>query len=183
MKFVWIVGDSAVGKMTVGQELMKITGLRLFHNHMMIEPVLDIFGSFRGETIIQLREIIFREFVKTDNYGMIHTIMWAFDMPSDWNYVNHVTGIFQQAGAEVYCVELVAPQEVRLQRNETPNRLLHKASKRDVEASRARLIRDNERYRLESLPGEIPFEHYIKIDNSNLPPETVAAMIKEKFEL
>lgn len=183
MKFVWIVGDSAVGKMTVGQELMKITDLRLFHNHMMIEPVLDIFGSFRGETIIKLREVIFQEFAKTDNYGMIHTIMWAFDMPSDWDYVNYVTEIFRQVGAEIYCVELVAPQEIRLQRNETPNRLAHKASKRDLEASRARLIRDNERYRLESLPGEIPFENYIKIDNSNLPPETVAAMIKEKFDL
>ena len=183
MKFVWIVGDSAVGKMTVGQELMKITDLRLFHNHMMIEPVLDIFGSFRGEAIIKLREVIFREFVKTDNYGMIHTIMWAFDMPSDWDYINHVTGIFREVGAEIYCVELVAPQAVRLQRNETPNRLQHKASKRDVEASRQRLLRDNERYRLESLPGEIPFENYIKIDNSNLPPETVAAMIKTRFNL
>ena len=30
MKLVLIVGDGAVGKMTVGQELMRITGLRLF---------------------------------------------------------------------------------------------------------------------------------------------------------
>ena len=36
MKLVLIVGDGAVGKMTVGQELMKMTGLRLFHNHMTI---------------------------------------------------------------------------------------------------------------------------------------------------
>lgn len=32
--------------MTVGQELMKITDLRLFHNHMTIEPVLEIFGGY-----------------------------------------------------------------------------------------------------------------------------------------
>ena len=44
MKLVFILGNSAVGKMTVGQELMKLTGLRLFHNHMMIEPVIDIFA-------------------------------------------------------------------------------------------------------------------------------------------
>ena len=43
MKLVLIVGAGAVGKMTVGQELMKITNLRLFHNHMMIEPVIEIF--------------------------------------------------------------------------------------------------------------------------------------------
>ena len=45
MKLVLIVGDGAVGKMTVGQELMKITGLRLFHNHMTIEPVSMILIS------------------------------------------------------------------------------------------------------------------------------------------
>ena len=66
MKLVLIVGSGAVGKMTVGQELMKITDLRLFHNHMMIEPVIDIFGYFKGDTILKLREIIFDDFTKSD---------------------------------------------------------------------------------------------------------------------
>lgn len=183
MKFVLIVGDSAVGKMTVGQELAKITGLSLFHNHMTIEPVLEIFKSFHAPTIIKLREVIFQEFAKTDLYGMIHTIMWAFDMPSDWDYVNHVVSIFQEHGAEIYCVELVAPLEVRLQRNETENRLQHKASKRDIAASRARVIRDGENHRLVSLPGEIPFANYMKIDNTELSAETVARMIQARFSL
>ena len=38
-------------------------------------------------------------------------------------------------------------------------------------------------HRFESHPGEIPFENYMKIDNSNLQPEVVAAMIKERFHL
>ena len=183
MKLVFLIGDAAVGKMTVGQELMKQTGLRLFHNHMTIEPVLEIFGAFRGETILKLREVIFQDFAKSDNYGMIHTIMWAFDMQSDWDYIAHVAQIFQEQGAEIYYVELVAPQHVRLERNETANRLAHKASKRDLAASRQRLLRDDENHRLESLPGEIPFENYIKIDNSNLAPEAVATMIRTHFGL
>ena len=80
MKLVLIVGAGAVGKMSVGQALMKITDLRLFHNHMMIEPVIDIFGYFKGDTILKLREIIFDDFTKSDCYGMIHTLMWAFNM-------------------------------------------------------------------------------------------------------
>lgn len=48
MKLVFIIGSGAVGKMTVGQALMQKTGFRLFHNHMMIEPVLKIFGYFHG---------------------------------------------------------------------------------------------------------------------------------------
>ena len=43
MKFVVIFGPPAVGKMTVGQELAKLTGLKLFHNHMTIELVLNFF--------------------------------------------------------------------------------------------------------------------------------------------
>ena len=183
MKLVLIVGNGAVGKMTVGQELMKLTGLRLFHNHMTIEPVLEIFGTFHTDAILQMREVIFREFAKSDNYGMIHTIMWAFDMQEDWDYINHVVDIFQEHNAEIYCVELVAPQEIRLQRNETPNRLAHKASKRDLASSRERVIAMDKKFRLESNPGEIPFENYMRIDNSNLEPDVVAAMIKERFAL
>ena len=59
----------------------------------------------------------------------------------------------------------------------------HKASKRDLESSNQRLLHDDERYRLESLPGEIPFENYMKIDNSHLAPELVAQRIKERFAL
>lgn len=32
MDLVILIGSGAVGKMTVGQELMKITDFRLFHN-------------------------------------------------------------------------------------------------------------------------------------------------------
>lgn len=37
MKLVIITGPQAVGKMTVGQELEKLTDLKLFHNHMTID--------------------------------------------------------------------------------------------------------------------------------------------------
>ena len=179
MKLVLIIGSGAVGKMTVGQELMKITDLRLFHNHMMIEPVIDVFGHFHGRAIQQLREVIFNEFLKTDNAGMIFTVMWAFDMPSDLEYVMSVAEKFD----EVYCVELIADQAVRLERNKTENRLKNKASKRDLAASEERVLNEDANHRLVSNPGEIPFENYIRIDNTHLAPDIVAQMIKEKFNL
>ncbi|MBP5330968.1 MAG: shikimate kinase, partial [Lachnospiraceae bacterium] len=67
MKLVIILGDAAVGKMTVGQELMKITDLRLFHNHMTIEPVIEIFGRYDGKTIFEMRDVIFKNFAASDN--------------------------------------------------------------------------------------------------------------------
>ena len=179
MKLVLIVGSGAVGKMTVGQELMKITDLRLFHNHMMIEPVIEIFNSFNGKVISRLREVVFEEFLQSDNSGMIFTYMWAFDMPSDREYVLNVASKFD----EVYCVELIADRAVRLERNKTENRLANKASKRDVELSDSRLIREDTNHRLVSEPGEIPFENYLRIDNTSLAPDVVAQMIKDKFDL
>lgn len=91
--------------------------------------------------------------------------------------------IFESYGTEFYYVELVAPREVRLERNVSENRLKNKASKRDIEASTQRLLNDNSRHRFESYDGELSFENYIKIDNANLAPDVVAQMIKERFEL
>lgn len=185
MKLVFLFESAAAGKMTVGQELMKCTGLRLFHNHMTIEPVLEIFGEFETKTIQRIRQVIFEDFAASDRKGMIFTFMWAFDMQEDWDFIAYVRQIFEEKNpqTEFYYVELVADQQTRLQRNGTPNRLENKASKRDLEASNARLLRDDARYRLESLPGELPFENYLKIDNTNLPPEEAAKQIKEHFGL
>ena len=181
MKLLILIGNSSVGKMTVGQELCKITPFRLFHNHMMIEPVLEIFGAFRGDVVQKLRSVIFEEFAKSDEYGLVFTFMWAFDMPSDWEYLESVKKIFSLPEEDVYYVELIAPQEIRLARNGTPNRLTHKASKRDIQASNERLINDDKRYRCESLPGEIPFRNYLRLENADITPEEAAAQIKAYF--
>jgi hypothetical protein len=183
LKLVFLIGDAAVGKMTVGQELMKITELRLFHNHMAIEPVIEVFGYYDGKSIARIRDVVFEEFATSDNYGLIFTYMWAFDQKSDWDNVEYVTNIFRKNGADVYYVELVATQEIRLQRNITENRLKNKASKRDVESSNQRLINADKKYRCVSNDGEIQFDNYIKIDNSNLSAELVAEMIKKHFHL
>ena len=182
MKLVFIFGSGAVGKMTVGQELMKLTGLRLFHNHMTIEPVIAVFGYYNGKVVNEIREVFFREFAASDQPGMIFTYMWAFDQQADWDYIEHVKEIFAPCGTDFYYVELVAPQEIRLERNATENRIRNKPSKADVEASNQRL-RDEEKYRLVSYEGEIPFDNYLRIDNSNLSAEEAAKRIRDTFNL
>lgn len=41
MNFVVIFGPPAVGKMTVGYELGRLTGMKIFHHHMTIDLVLE----------------------------------------------------------------------------------------------------------------------------------------------
>lgn len=183
MKLLFLIGNTAVGKMTVGQELAKITDLRLFHNHMTIEPVVELFGYSQQPTVNRLRDVIFEEFAKSGQHGLIFTYMWAFDEQEDWDYIEHVKSIFAPYDTEFYYVELVAKQSERIARNQTENRLNNKSSKRDLDFSHRLLIDTDENYRCESYDGEIKFEHYIKIDNTNLPADEVARVIRERFPL
>jgi len=121
--------------------------------------------------------------VKSDCEGMIFTYMWAFDMPSDRDYIQGVAKLFEENGADIYCVELVASQEIRLQRNRTENRLNNKAPKRDLDFSTSLILNEDANHRLESREGEIPFANYMRIDNSRLSPEAVAKRVQECFEL
>ena len=181
MKLLLLFGDMAVGKMTVGQELAKITELKLFHNHMTIEPVLEIFNEFRWDIIERLRNVFFEEFAATCNYGMIFTYMWDFDQKSDWNYIDEIIYIFKKYNSQIYFIELIAPKEIRMQRNITENRLKYKPSMRNIENSSNVLLSNTGRYN--SREGEILFNNYYRIDNTNLSAEKTAKNIKNKFDL
>lgn len=186
MKLVIIFGPHAVGKMTVGQELEKLTGLKLFHNHMTIDIVSDLFRNMpqeRNRLTTLFRKEIFESFSKSDEYGMIFTYMWALNSKSDWDYINYVEDLFTSIGSQVYYVELIADYDLRIERNKTENRLLNKPSKRDIKHSE-KMFKDLEsKYRLNSYDNEIQKENYIKIDNTNLKPEIVAEMIRDRFLL
>lgn len=184
MKFILLFGPQAVGKMTVGQALEHKTGFKLFHNHMTIElvqPFFD-FNTPSFQRLVHLfRTEIFKEVANSSLPGFIFTYVWAFDQPDDWDFVEQVTTLFQQSGAEIYYVELEADLEQRLERNKTPHRLAHKATKRNIAKSEANLQETNTIHRLNSLPKEIKADYYLRIDNTNLTAEEVAEKIKKCF--
>ena len=80
-KFIQIIGPQAVGKMTVGQELAKITGYKLLYNHMTIEMVRLIF-DYDKEVYRKMNSIIrydiFKEFSKSNEKGIIFTGCFDF---------------------------------------------------------------------------------------------------------
>lgn len=187
MKFVLIFGPQAVGKMTVGQELEKLTGFPLFHNHMAIELVSPFFSYSMpaGKRLVHaFRQQMFEEVAKSDLPGFIFTYVWGFDLPEDWAYVRQVSELFAARGAEVYYVELEASLAERLRRNSTPNRLAHKATKRDLAFSEQDLLSTMEKHRLNSDEGELGGElpNYLRINNEGLDAAEVASRIKAHFQ-
>lgn len=182
---VAIVGPPAVGKMTVGQALSDITGIPLFHNHLAIEAVLPVF-EFGSEAFVRLvtdfRFGVFEEVARSDLAGLIFTYVWAFDQPEDRAAVDRMRAVFEEKGGRTVFVELQADLETRLRRNESESRLAAKASKRDVTASRERLLANDRKYQLASN-GDFPFEDHLLIDNTDLSPEEAAERIVERFGL
>jgi hypothetical protein len=186
MTLVIIFGPPAVGKMAVGLELERLTGFRLFHNHMSVDPIVRIFpfGSpAYGRLIGEFRRRVFEEFSASDQPGLIFTFVWALDDDQDRQFVDRTMRIFTDKGADVCLVELEASQEERLRRNETPLRRSEKRFQRDIEGSRAFLLDADRRHQLNtSGPFFYPDQHF-KIDNTTLAPDVIARRIVEHFGL
>ena len=183
MKLVLIFGPQAVGKMTVGQELEKRTGMKLFHNHMTIDLLHPYFGFTEEMWRLngKFREEIFKTAAKSELEGLIFTYVWAFDQEGDGEFVEKTKTIFETAGVPVYFVELEADMDERLKRNLTDNRLVHKPTKRNTEESETHLRMTMEKHRLNSHPGEVTYPLYVRINNTDLTPEETAERIRKVF--
>lgn len=183
---IFIIGPPAVGKVAVGHELATRTGLKLFHNHQTIELVLRFFpfGSPPFDRLVrEFRRRIFEEVAAADLPGLIFTYVWAFDEPEDGRTVEEFASIFRNRGSRVLFVELEASQSERLRRNETEFRLSEKPSKRDVAASRARLLKLDGDCKLNSTDELAGRSDYLRIDNTELSPAAAADRIIRHFAM
>ncbi len=180
-----VCGPQAVGKMTVAECLRDKLRYNMMMNHDSLEVSDRIFGfatPAQKEFNAAFREKAFELAVK-HGVDLIFTYVCAFEMQEERDYLNGLRDLFTSSGGNFYFVELRADLEERLSRNETPHRMERKASKRDVEWSRANLLSDAKNHRLNSGEGEVWFENHLKIDNTHLTPEEVANMVIETFGL
>ena len=184
MKFVVIFGPPAVGKMTVGYELQKLTNLKLFHNHMTIELALNFFDygqSQFNKLVGEFRKRIFEEVASSDLPGLIFTYVWALDDESDRQFIDKCTDIFRAKGGSIYFVELEADLKEILKRNESEFRLSQKPSKRNIEQSKKKLLEHVEKLKLNSNDDFFYKENYLKINNTHLASDEAARMIASHF--
>jgi hypothetical protein len=194
MHFVCVFGPPAVGKMTVGHEIARLTGFKLFHNHMSVEPILEVFefGSppFR-RLVREIRQRVVEEAVACELPGLVFTYVWALEDAADARLVSGLVEIVERGEGTVHLVELAAPLEVRRRRNVTELRREHKRTHRDEELS-DRILHDLERYQLNtSADGAVPEpaaavlrgRDYVRIDNTDLSAAEVAQRVVDHFAL
>ncbi|MBO4500727.1 MAG: AAA family ATPase [Clostridia bacterium] len=180
-----ICGPQAVGKMTVAESLRDKLRYNMMINHDSIEISDKIFGfatPAQKEFNAAFREKAFELAVK-HNVDLIFTYVCAFEMQDERDYLDSLCELFTKSGGNFYFVELFADLDTRLMRNATPHRMERKASKRDLEWSKANLLGDARSHRLNSNEGEVWYENHLKIDNTRLSPDEVADEVIRAFGL
>ena len=183
---LFVIGPPAVGKMTVGAEIARRTGLRLLHNHQTVDLVLPYFafGSPPYSRLVgEFRRRILEEVAASDLPGIVFTFVQAFDHASDAASLEDFAKIFRDRGGSVFYLELEATLEERLRRNETPARLAAKPFKRDLAESREQLMDLDAKYQLNSRGEFDARPEYLRLDTTTTSPEEVATRAIERFGL
>lgn len=123
MRLIFLHGLPGVGKLTVARELEKLTGYKVFHNHLAVDLVGSVF-EFGSQSFVELREMIwlavFTESVKTKLAGLIFT--FAPDRTVRPGFIADVLKIVGSNGGEVLFVELRCSPEELEKRIEHPSR-------------------------------------------------------------
>jgi hypothetical protein len=181
-----LFGPPAVGKMTVGRAVARTSAFRLFHNHMTIEPLMETFGygSAPFRTLnSEFRRRVLEEAARHD-VDLIFSVVWALDCHADLVEMESYASIFD----EVAFVELRADLGTRLIRNRTEERLLHKASKRDVAWSEENVRQMEADWQMTSAAGHhaagslLGRHPHLVLDTGGLAPDVAAARIVEWVE-
>lgn len=123
MQLVFIFGQVASGKLTVGRELAALTGMPLFHNHLIVDAVGAVF-PFGSEPFIRLRERLWLEII--DEAAIIgRSLIFTFapEPTVDVSFAERVRALVRNRGGEVMFVRLeIAPHEQE-RRLVEPNRM------------------------------------------------------------
>ena len=127
-RLVLILGPTAVGKMTVGQELAKITGFKLLYNHMVVDLLTEFF-PFGTPAFHRLARMFTEELLDAaaeTGVDLILTHALVFGTPRTNENIDEFSAPFRKRGGQVSYVELAAPLGHRIDRNETENRRRNK---------------------------------------------------------
>lgn len=122
MQLVFIYGQVAAGKLTVGRELAKLTGLPLFHNHLVVDAVGAVFG-FGTEPFIRLRQDLWLQIIgEAAQRGQSLIFTFAPEPTVSPGFPAQVRALVEGFGGEVFFVALAIGPEEQERRLVDPSR-------------------------------------------------------------
>ena len=112
MKLVFLHGLPGVGKLTVARELAKLTGFRVFHNHLAVDLVAAVF-EFGSPPFVELREKVWLEMFSQATAAHLGGLIFTFapDRTVRGGFIESARRVVESAGGEVLFVELTCSAE------------------------------------------------------------------------
>jgi tRNA uridine 5-carbamoylmethylation protein Kti12 len=175
MRLVFIYGPPASGKLTVAKELAKLTGFRLFHNHVSIDFVQSLF-EFGSKPFWRLTDKYRTEMIEEAAKEGVDTIFtFVYGKTTDDPFVRRVLRKVKAHHGTVCFVRLECG------RDELERRVTSKVRKSVGKIASKRLL--NQVFKKFDLDSEIPFQPSLTIDTETQSPRKAAKMIVQHYAL
>ena len=175
MNLVFIYGPPGVGKLSAAREVARLTGYRLFHNHVSIrcaQSVFDFGTPPFWKVVGGIRTLMFEE-AAAGGVSLIFTFVYAH--PKDLPGVERMCGLVESHGGRALLVRLVCTREELERRLPQPGR---------AEAGKlASLDMLHELTGRLDLFSPVHGRESLEIDNTEAAPAEVARLIIGHYHL
>lgn len=175
MKLVFIFGPAASGKLTVARALGQLTGIPVFHNHLVVDALLEKL-PFGDPEFIRLRESMWMagfETAATGGRDLIFTFAPEPTVPD--GFPERVWDLIASHGGTTHFVRLALARDIQEQR-------INAASRREFrKLTDLALLRDL-RPQFEASQAKMPMAELV-IDTGVVTPEEAALRIADVLGL
>jgi hypothetical protein len=176
MKLLIIYGPQGVGKLTVANKIAKLTGFKVFHNHLTFDAVKDIFevGSSGFWSLIDRMRCLVIEEAARKNIDIIFTGCYTGNK-SDIKYFKKFKALVEKQGGKTLFVQLICDKCLLFKR------IKGKSRERYGKIRHACTLREN--LKKHDFFQQFPFAKSLVINNDKLSAKKAALHIIKHFKL
>jgi hypothetical protein len=164
MKLIFIWGPTASGKLTIAQALSAQTGITLFHNHLVVDALLERF-QFGDPEFVRLREAMWMTVFETAaRSGKSLAFTFQPEPTVAAGFAERVRAVVAEAGGDVKFVRLTVSRHAQEQRIGAGSR---KAFRKVTSVELLRALRaDFERSEAEMPPADVTIDTEAELPNA-----------------
>jgi len=173
---MFIHGPPAAGKYTVARELATLTGLELYHNHLVVDAVL-VRHAFGTPEFVAARDRLWREYFMQYPGPGRPGVIFTFNPENTVSqaFIDWLFAALPARGVTIHSVEVTAQEAVIESRIGSDQR---RQFRKLTDVALYRRLREAGTFKLPVIPRTD-----LRIDSGVAPPATAAQQIAAHFRL